>query len=51
MTKYNQILLRQKTKMTEHKKSKYKYEKLQKQAGAEQGRAQPGQSLFGSYKS
>ena len=30
MTKYNQVLLRQKTKMTKHKKSKYKCDKMQK---------------------
>ena len=30
MTKHNQVLLRQKTKMTKHKKSKYKCDKMQK---------------------
>ena len=31
MTKYNQVILRQKTKMTKHKKSKYKCDKMQKE--------------------
>ena len=31
MTKHNQVLLRQKTKMTKHKKSKYKCDKMQKE--------------------
>ena len=30
MTEYNLVLLRQKTKMTKHKKSKYKCDKMQK---------------------
>ena len=30
MTKYNKVLLRQNTKMTKHKKSKYKCDKMQK---------------------